>query len=158
MVTSATISIKAVCTWRPEKDTKEDYRPAGFAIKSSNPKIETYRYTEWEKAYEEFQVWVTDFVKTLIPTGSPSIVYEDPIFGCKTENCRGHGDGFLLECDAEDLKISWKVFITHHKNRTLDEYEKGSAKSVMDLALPELQKLGEKNGFTVTRGTSGETA
>ena len=148
----AKISFKAVCSWKPEKESKLLYLPSGFTIKCNNPKIETGRYYEWEQAYEEFTAWVSSFVKTLIPTGSQSLFIEGSIFGCKTSNCKPYGGGFSLECDKEDLKISWDVFISHHNNRTLDEFE-----PVVETLGNTIQDLKD-DGVTITITPAGETA
>jgi hypothetical protein len=57
-------------------------------------------------------------------------------------------------------KSSFSVSLTfklkESKNRTLDEFEPTPTKSVFERVLPELEKIGEEQGFSVSLKKAGE--
>lgn len=150
MIQCAYFTLKAVCSWKPEKKIKGIKIPSGFVVHCSNPETETNRFDDYIDAFESFTFWLSDFVKTLVPSGSPEIEIGDPVFSGKSELCEGGSEGFTLKCEPNEITISWVITISHQPNRTLDEFEPTPVKSVFEEALPELQKLGEDQGFSVS--------
>ena len=126
-------------------------KPEGWEISSKNPEIKVkLRYSDYEEAFEIYRENLNNYVKTLIPSGCPEIEVFDPVFKGKSEFCNKEAGRYTIKCKEEDVKISWTISISHQPNRTLGEFESEPSKSVLEEALPKLQELGEKEGFSVS--------
>jgi hypothetical protein len=112
------------------------WKSSGWIIHCRNPEFKGHRKDTWEEAYDEFKTFVSGFVRTLIPSGSPEIDFQDPIIRGKSERFTTEGNTFVIRCGQDEVKLSWIVVITHNPNRSLDEFNEG-VKVMLEEASPE---------------------
>jgi hypothetical protein len=101
------------------------WKSSGWIIQCRNPEFKGHRQNTWEEAYDEFKSFVSGFVRTLIPSGSPEIDFQDPVIKGKSERFATERDMFVIRCKKDEVKLSWIVVITHNPNRSLDEFNEG---------------------------------
>jgi hypothetical protein len=151
------LSVTVTGKWKPEKNTKFGTLPKGWICKSSNPDLNTDRHPTYEEAFDIFvSVLILKWSKTF--ENYPQLFICGPILRGKSYNFVGTEGGFLLDLDMEEASISWIITLRRPVNRTLDEFEPLPAKSILEKALPELERLGEEEGFTVSLHKAGEAA
>ena len=155
MPVKAEFVIKAYGVWKEETQNNR----GGWEISSKNPEIPAeYRYSDYEEGFEAYRELLNNYVKTLIPSGCPEVEVSDPVFKGKSDFCKRDSGRYIIKCKYKDVKISWIISISHQPNRTLGEFEPEPSKSVLEEALPKLQELGDKEGFTVSlkKGNSAD--
>lgn len=120
-----------------------------WVCSSKTPDITSGDFLDEDEAIDDYYSNLKEFLSEKYGiTSSPSL-YERTV-KCKSASIGGIDEKgrTILYSDKANISISLIYHLTEQRNRTFAEFEE--PKSVLEEALPGLQALGEKEGFTVS--------